>query len=130
MLTNLKLKDGASLDIPVTSFLMLEDTKEKGKGCNLVYTLIPTQNDVDELDMSYGFVKKQWTDGGLPRGELLEVTVAGDHPRKVCFPASFVIARRELTENEIGAKTRLTLNVNGKIMNLAVKDKRDTLTGE
>jgi len=127
---NLKLKDGSALDIPAESILMVEENPEGKKLTNIVYSLEAGQNLFDTLDAAYGYVKKQWREQNPHLGNLLEVNLAGDKPHKMIFADTMVIARRELKDDPSGANTRLTLNVNGKVVGIQVTDNRDSLAGE
>lgn len=130
MLT-LTLKDGGKLDIPPHSIFMVEEARGKEKGCTIVYALTP-QNIVEHLSDNYGFVKKSWLDA-YPEfaAQALEVTVADkEKNRKLTIPKDSVIARKELAESDIKAKTRLTLNINGAVFSIDIVDARDTIVGE
>lgn len=127
---NLKLADGSALDIPAHSILMVEEGTENKKETNIVYALEPGQNFFDTVKATYGFMKKTWRDNMPSLGNVLEVTLANENPHKMAFPDSMVIARRELKDAPFDAKTRLTLNVGGKVMSINVQDSRDTIAGE
>lgn len=124
------LKDGGKFDLPPESILMLEEDQQAKKGCTIVYSLEQGKNTAEELTDAYGFVKKLWLDQ-VPGANVVEVTIAAETNHKLTVPVNTIIARRELTEAENGAKTRLTLNVNGAIITVPVIDSRDSLvTGE
>lgn len=127
----LTLKDGGKLDLPPYSILMIEEAQGKEKGCTLVYALTP-QNVVEHLSDNYGFVKKAWLEANPDfANQVLEVTIADkEKNRKVSLSKSSVIARKELAESDIKAKTRLTLNINGAIFSIDIVDARDTIVGE
>lgn len=125
------LEDGGKFDLPAQAILLLEESETGKKGCTIVFTLQEGQNSVEKLKDAYGFVKKKWNEGvlGLPLQEVTVVAPEGNH--KLTFPEHSVVARRELTNDETGAKTRLTLNVNGRPITVNVADSRDSLiTGE
>ncbi len=126
------LKDGGAFDLPPESILLLEESEDGKKGCTIVYSLIPGQNTVDELKDAYGFVKKLWSDAVHGMIEISEVTIAKEKGgKKMSYHTTMVVARRELTDGTNGAKTRLTLNVNGAVIGVDVLDSRDSLnTGE
>lgn len=127
MLT-LNLKEGGKVDLPPECFLMLEQLD--GGGCQIIHNLIPNQNEAEQVSDQYGFMKKRWQES-VPMLNLMEVSTVGpERNRKVSFPEQFVIARRELTGDETGAQTRLTLNVNGAVFHMKVVDDRDSLIGE
>lgn len=126
---NLDLKDGGKLDIPPHSLIFVEERMDEEKGCVILYSLQPGVNHSDELTNNYGFVMKKWREA-VPSLDRLEVTVAAEKPRKISFPSSFVLARRELKNHPHKAQTQISLDIGGTPIVLQVLDKRETLLGD
>lgn len=124
---NLTLADGQPLDIPAASILLLEQNAEDTKQTLVVYSLQPNENLVETVKGNLNTIKKGWLKDNPLAADVIEVTLANEKATKMAFSSRMVIARRGLVNEEHDAKTRLTLNVNGKIVNIQVKDKRDDL---
>ena len=118
----LTLADEGKFDLPPESIHLLE---QDGKGCMIAYNLGTGPNEVEHLKDNYGFVKKLW---GEAVGPLSEVTLAREGKNnKLSFRDGVIIAKKELKDAEDGAKTRLTIQINGAIVHVNILDSRDSL---
>lgn len=127
---NFTLKDGAPLDIPEMSIILVEELTEGKKGCGILYQLDHSGTLYDELKDAFGFVKKKWLEANPQIINPLEITISGESPRKLCITREHLVAIRGLTKNPEGANSRVTFNLGGKTLAFDVLDKRDSIIGE
>ena len=114
------LEDGNSLEIPITSIIFVE-VKGTG-GCTVVYQ-VGNDRQVDKLTSQYGFVKKAVIDGGF-MPDAIEMDVASDAKKhKIFVSQSRIVAKRGLQKDDNGGTLQVSIDINGTIIPLIVKQK-------
>jgi len=114
------LEDGNQLEIPIATIIFVE-VKGTG-GCTIVYQ-VGKDRQVDKLTSQYGFVKKAVIDGGF-MPDAIEMDVASDTKKhKIFVSKARVVAKRGLQKDDNGGKLQVSIDINGTVIPLIVKQK-------